>query len=169
MKSLSGIRLMIVLLAVLGSTAQATPLTVGGGWQEFVWGVEDADAWNDEGAFTFLTDSWTNLKVTDIGTDFDQFQVYDSGVLIGTTSAPANTDTWTENFDYAFASPLWSSGEFGLSPGSHSITLFTFVNPFEVGRGGLRVDVASVPVPGAILLGTFGVGLVGWLRRRASL
>ncbi|MBP8910221.1 MAG: hypothetical protein KBI32_01810 [Phycisphaerae bacterium] len=168
MKTLGRVVLAVVLLTVLAGAAKAVPLTVDGGWQEFWWGF-DQDAWNDERAFTFLSDSWTTLKVTDIGTDFDRFEVYDLGVWIGTTSVPAGTDTWTDNFDQAFASPLWSSGEFRLEPGEHAITLFASVNPFQMGRGGLRVDIAAVPAPGAIVLGTLGAGLVGWLRRRRSL
>jgi len=167
MKTFGGIGMAIVLLAVLGGTAQAVPLTVGGGWQQFFWGVDDADAWNDEGAFTFVSDSWTDLKVTDAFGTGDQFQVYDDGVLIGTTSTPTDAPDWTDDFDVAYTSPLWSSGLFPLAPGSHAITLFAVVSPLEVGSGGLRVD--AVPVPAAVLLGTFGVGLVGWLRRRASL
>lgn len=160
--------LMIGLLAVLGGTAQAVPLTVGGGWQDFIWG-EDLDAWNDEGAFTYVADSWTSLKVTDIRVDSDRFEVYDGDIPIGTTSVPANSGAETDDYDLAYGNPLWSSGEFLLAPGAHAVTLLTILDPIGVGRGALRADIVPIPAPGAILLGTFGLGLFGWLRQRKSL
>lgn len=142
--------LAVALIAVFATTAQAAwPLTVGAGWYDFYWGWDfpNDDSWNEGGPFTFTSDSWTVLTVTDGLVPVDQFEIYDGGVLIGTTSTPSGDEFLCANsYDEALADSNWSSGTFLLAPGDHAITIFTCLDPYFSGVGGLRVDVSESPV-----------------------
>ncbi len=57
-----------------------------------------------------------------------------------------------------------SLASIGLTPGSYVWTWGTGVN-----ADSLTLNIKPIPAPGAILLGSIGVGFVSWLRRRRSL
>ena len=75
--------------------------------------------------------------------------------------------TWVEEIDNSYSGGFWgfvSDTNFNsivLKKGTQGIT--GAVETFELD------NMVYAPAPGAILLGSIGVGLVGWLRRRRTL
>ena len=111
------------------------------------------------------------LTVTDAFLSGDQFSVYDNLAFLGLTSNPGSVgDQIGANYDGAVADARWSSGEWLLGAGSHSIDIFVVASPFGAGGAALRVDTHAVPEPSTFaLLGLGGLGLaVGAYRRRRA-
>ncbi|MFN2608945.1 MAG: calcium-binding protein [Acidimicrobiales bacterium] len=149
------------------AVADDPPITPGSGFQSFSWpgGGTPFDA---EGPFTYSAAAPSVVTVTDAFCKGDQFQVFDNGVAIGTTSSvPVDSSCGvagtTSDPDVAVHDIGYSHESFLLPAGNHSITIQTIVNPFPGGGAAfLRVDTCTVFTPDAngILTGTDGPDVI---------
>ena len=139
-------------------------------------------------AGTFLTDETAgpDLKldyyftfaklVSSVGLDLYDYRV-DGGPAIGSTATLTvysdlfTTSVGTDVFTIPTSNPVDGNIEH-LSVVSGSFNIWSASVTFDlpdVGTGIDNIEFCTIPAPGAILLGSIGVGLASWLRRRRVL
>jgi hypothetical protein len=118
----------------VAAPAGGIPLPVDGHWYLFSW-VDDGYS----PVFTFTTTDEARLRVTDAFCRGDVFEIYDNGVLIGSTPVvPADEDCderQPRKPGGAFRDPTYSHGVLQLGAGDHSVQLLAVVNFFGSGDG----------------------------------
>jgi hypothetical protein len=141
-------------LAVMGPQ---TAVPIGGLWQEFKFTGVGAPAGACDG--TCLVSSgenseyvgvppWTftapcdgvHFTVTDAFSSGDVFEVFDFGVSLGTTSAPATGHDGGSDPAISLLDSAMSSRVFDLAPGDHSITITPTASPSSGGAAYFRID-----------------------------
>jgi hypothetical protein len=157
--------LFFVSLVSIPRVARADSITVGGGlWYEFAYADAGTPAFACDGgcepssggdsieagdpAWTFTSSVPTLVTITDAFSSGSSFELFDSGILIGTTPSVDLGDYCGDDPAVCVLDPNMSSGTFALDAGSHSLTIDVNDSPWGGGAAYFLVDPASQsPVP----------------------
>ena len=170
-----------LLLASVEAT-QADTVSIGT-WYEFGFGDVDSALVNGstfvplvnpattaapDPAWTFTLTIPGTLFVTDAFLSGDQFEIFNYGASLGTTSVPMQGSNCGDDLSCALADANFSSGTFPLAPGDYAITGSAILSPFAGGAGAFRVSEVPLPAAAPLFLSMLaGIGFVARTRKKA--
>lgn len=189
MKKLAAFFIIVALVV----PAMAIPTEVFSNYDEISSSPNSYNAWNNTSPqpevthlFTTNSNSLGQWELTMItlnaygggilggGSSPATISIYENGIALASWNVNINTSKGSD-FSFAVSDVILNAGSdysFGLEATANNAvgwrqTLDGNSHVFAI--FGSEVGTAVVPAPGAILLGSIGVSLVGWFKRRKSL
>lgn len=109
------------------------------------------------------------IRLVDGFSTLERFEIFDSGVSLGLTSAPNDLGDCGDDPAVCFADPDASKGTFLVAAGARSITIVPTLSPDGLGSGFFIAEdaAAAVPEPATLsLIGLAGCALYAWRRKK---